>query len=234
MADLSHIETWVFDLNNTLYSPECRLFDQIDEKMTTFIADRFSLDRTKARKIQKEYFFSYGTTLAGLMHEHDVKPDEFLPYVHDIDRSGIPADKALDEAIAALPGKKYICTNGTREHAAATLDKIGISGHFEDIYDIKSFGYTPKPAAVAYDVMVKDAGFDPNTAAMFEDIARNLQIPHKLGMTTVLVHANGNEDSAMIDRLNGASADAHYVHHTTNRLSQFLSELKTDQFKGKS
>ena len=105
MADFSHIENWVFDLDNTLYSPECRLFDQIDEKMTAFIANHLTLDPVQARKIQKDYFFRYGTTLSGLMIEHDVKPDEFLPFVHDIDRSAIPVDTALDDAIGALPGK---------------------------------------------------------------------------------------------------------------------------------
>ena len=225
MTDFSHIETWVFDLDNTLYSPDCRLFDQIDERMGSFIADKLSVDRIEARKIQKGFFFKYGTTLAGLMKEHDIKPEEFLPFVHDIDRSIIPTDTALDEAIASLPGKKYVCTNGTQSHAEATLAEIGISHHFEDIFDIEDFGYVPKPAAVAYDVMLERAEFHPGSAAFFEDIARNLEVPHDLGMATVLVQAAGNEDGALINRLNGDASDAHYVHHTTNDLSGFLNTI---------
>ncbi len=223
--DFSHVETWVFDLDNTLYSPDCKLFDQIDEKMGMFIADRLSVDRVEARRIQKDFFFRYGTTLAGLMNEHNIAPDDFLPFVHDIDRSIIPADDALNNAIAALPGKKYICTNGTVSHADATLAEIGIGHHFEDIFDIKTFGYEPKPAKIAYDAMLELAGFNPQKAAMFEDIARNLEVPHDMGMKTVLITAQDNVDGAMINRLNGDDKGAHYVHHTTNNISQFLSHI---------
>lgn len=225
MSKFDHIETWVFDLDNTLYSPHCKLFDQIDVKMGMFIAERLNVDRVEARRIQKDFFFRYGTTLSGLMSEHDVKPEEFLPFVHDIDRSIIPTNKALDAAIAALPGKKYICTNGTVAHAEATLAEIGISAHFEDIYDIKTFGYEPKPAKIAYDAMLEIAGFDPKNAAMFEDIARNLEVPHAMGMTTVLIEAEDNVDGAMINRLNGDDKGAHYVHHTTDNIAQFLSQI---------
>jgi len=223
--DFTHVDVWVFDLDNTLYSPDCRLFDQIDERMGLFIADRLSVDRVEARRIQKDFFFRYGTTLAGLMKEYNIEPDDFLPFVHDIDRSIIPQDKALDLAIAALPGEKFICTNGTVSHAQATLEEIGISDHFKDIFDIKTFGYEPKPAKTAYDAMLKAAGFNPQKAAMFEDIARNLEVPHEMGMKTVLITSPNNVDSAMINHLNGDDKGAHYVHHTTTQLSDFLNKI---------
>lgn len=225
MNGFEHIESWVFDLDNTLYSPDCRLFDQIDVRMGEFISQLLSINRVEARKIQKDFFFRYGTTLRGLMSEHDVKPTDFLPFVHDIDHTIIPVDKALDAAISRLPGRKYICTNGTVAHAEATLNAIGITSHFEDIFDIHAFDYQPKPARVAYDVMLENAPINPKSTAFFEDIARNLEVPHELGMATVLVSSDNNEDGALINRLNGDNTSAHYVHHETQNLSQFLSEL---------
>jgi len=225
MEKFKQIETWVFDLDNTLYSPDCKLFDQVDMRMGQFISELLDIDRVEARKVQKDFFFRYGTTLRGLMSEHDVAPAEFLHFVHDIDRSVIPHDKMLDAAIALLPGKKYICTNGSVAHAEATLAKIGIGDHFEDIFDIHSFDYEPKPARAAYDVMLNRAGFAPERAAMFEDIARNLEIPHELGMATVLVTSSDDADGAMINRLNGDNTGADYVHHTTDDISGFLTRI---------
>ena len=225
MEKFKTIETWVFDLDNTLYSPDCKLFDQIDVRMGTFIANLLDVDRVEARRVQKDFFFRYGTTLAGLMSEYGVKPADFLEFVHDIDRSVIPHDETLNDVLARLPGKKYICTNGSTAHAQATLDEIGISGHFDDIFDIHAFDYEPKPARKAYDVMLAQTGFNPARAAMFEDIARNLEIPHELGMATVLVTSHNNEDGALINRLNGDDKGAHYVHHTTNDISGFLNQI---------
>lgn len=225
MERFSQIETWVFDLDNTLYSPDCKLFDQIDVRMGTFISELLNIDRIEARRIQKDFFFRYGTTLSGLMNEHNVKPAAFLEFVHDIDRTIIPLDQTLDAALARLPGKKYICTNGSVAHAEATMAAIGISSHFDDIFDIHAFDYVPKPARNAYDVMLNRAGFKPETAAMFEDIARNLEVPHNLGMATVLITSPNNEDGALINRLNGDDAGAHYVHHTTDDISGFLNQI---------
>ncbi len=225
MERFEKIETWVFDLDNTLYSPNCKLFDQIDVRMGMFISELLDIDRVAARRIQKGFFFRYGTTLAGLMKEHDVKPADFLEFVHDIDRTVIPRDETLNAAIARLPGKKYICTNGSTAHAQATLAEIGIGAHFEDIFDIHAFDYQPKPARKAYDVMLERAAFEPGRAAMFEDIARNLEIPHDLGMATVLVTSPDNQDGALINRLNGDDKGAHYVHHTTDDISGFLNQI---------
>lgn len=229
MEKFNHVDTWIFDLDNTLYSPDCRLFDQIDVRMGEFISDLLSIDRLEARRIQKDFFFRYGTTLRGLMNEHNVEPATFLEYVHDIDRSVIPRDEDLDRAIASLPGKKFVCTNGSVAHAEATLSELGISAHFEDIFDIHAFEYEPKPARKAYDVVLERTNITPARSAFFEDIARNLEIPHQLGMTTILVTSHNNEDGALINRLNGDDNGAHYVHHTTDNISGFLSQIPTQE-----
>ena len=224
-AGFDHVETWIFDLDNTLYPASCRLFDQIDRRMGEFIAQLLNIDRTEARRVQKDYFFRYGTTLAGLMAEHAVNPEDFLNHVHDIDHSPIPRDGRLIAAVEALPGKKYICTNGTVSHAQKVLAAIGFDGQFDDIFDIKAFGYEPKPARHPYELMVARAGIAPDKAAMFEDIARNLAIPHDMGMTTILVTGEENLDGALINRLNGDAEGAHYVHHMTDNLPGFLIRL---------
>ncbi len=220
-----HVETWVFDLDNTLYPARYRLFDQIDERMGTFIATRFCVDRQEARRIQKDYFLRYGTTLRGLMSEHGVNPDDFLDFVHDIDHSVLPADEVLAAALDKLPGQKLIFTNGTVEHAERVLSATGIAGRFDDIFDIKASDYEPKPAAGPYQKFISETGFDPKCAAMFEDIARNLEVPHGLGMVTVLVADVDNEDGALINQLNGDATGAPYVHHVTEDLGAFLHRL---------
>ena len=220
-----HVETWVFDLDNTLYSAKHRLFDQIDERMGSFIADLFSIERHEARHIQKDYFFRYGTTLRGLMSEHDVDPEEFTAFVHDIDHSVLPIDEALANALDRLEGKKLIFTNGTVEHAEDVLAAAGIAGRFDDIFDIKASDYEPKPARRPYEKFIAKTNFEPSSAAMFEDIARNLKVPHDMGMTTVLVSYAENEDGALINKLNGDAGGAHYVHHVTDDLGAFLQQL---------
>ncbi len=220
-----HIETWVFDLDNTLYSARHRLFDQIDRRMGQFIAEMFAVDRAEARRIQKDYFYRYGTTLRGLMIEHETRPDDFLNFVHDIDHSVLPTDTVLADALDRLEGRKLIFTNGTVEHAEDVLSATGISGRFDAIFDIKASDYEPKPARRPYEKFILKTGFEPQAAAMFEDIARNLEVPHDLGMTTVLVSHDENEDGSLINRLNGDHTGAHYVHHVTDDLGTFLQHL---------
>ena len=221
----AHIDTWVFDLDNTLYSARHRLFDQIDQRMGRFISERFEVDRIEARRIQKDYFFRFGTTLRGLMNEHGVNPDDFLDFVHDIDHSVLPVDQRLADALDALDGRKLIFTNGTVEHADDVLAAAGLSGRFDVIFDIKASDYEPKPARGPYEKFIATAGFNPSGAAMFEDIARNLEVPHDLGMTTVLVIDDDNEDGSMINRLNGDATGADYVHHVTDDLGHFLGRF---------
>ncbi|MFN0191474.1 MAG: pyrimidine 5'-nucleotidase [Aestuariivirga sp.] len=221
MRGFAHIDTWVFDLDNTLYPASCRLFDQIDVRMGEFVSRLLGVSYAEAKARQKELFYKYGTTLRGLMVEHGVNPDGFLDYVHDIDHSPVPCDLALDQALHALPGRKLVFTNGTVAHAEKVLGRIGVTHHFGDIFDIVSSDFIPKPGRDPYLKFIGETGIAPKTSAMFEDIARNLEVPHDLGMTTVLVVSPDNKDAA---HLNAGTAGEH-VHHVTGDLAAFLKNL---------
>ena len=220
----AEVETWIFDLDNTLYPASCRLFDQIDVRMGTFIAELLGVDRAAAKAVQKDFFYRYGTTLRGLMLEHGVAPDAFLDYVHDIDHSPIPADGPLAGALETLPGRKLIFTNGTVAHAEKVLERLGVGGHFTDIFDIVHSDFIPKPQLEPYEKFVAVHAIEPQRAAMFEDIARNLEIPHRLGMTTVLVTCPDNADGNLLNAQGGSTALDH-VDHVTDDLSVFLTRL---------
>ena len=186
-SDFSHVRDWVFDLDNTLYPHHSNLFSQIDVKMTDYVSDLLSMSREEARKLQKELYLQYGTTLNGLMERHKIDPDDFLEKVHDIDYSWLVPDPVLGAAIRQLPGRKSILTNGDRGHAARTARQLGILNDFDAIFDIIAAGLTPKPAAETYDKFVQLQGIDGAGAAMFEDLARNLAVPKAMGMKTVLI-----------------------------------------------
>ena len=220
----SHIETWVFDLDNTLYPASCRLFDQIDVKMGNFVSKLLNVDYAEAKRRQKEMFYKYGTTLRGLMTEHGITPDDFLDDVHDIDHSPVPPNKDLDAALHALPGRKLIFTNGTVAHAEKVLNRIGITHHFGDIFDIVHSDFIPKPEMEPYRKFIRQTGIRPETSAMFEDIARNLEAPHALGMTTVLVVSPENRDAEHLNKATGGTAQEH-IHHVTDDLASFLAGL---------
>jgi putative hydrolase of the HAD superfamily len=214
----SRIDTWVFDLDNTLYPVECRLFEQVDHKMTEFVADRLNLSLTAARTLQKDYWKRYGTTLKGLMTHHAVEPGEFLEFVHQIDLSLLPDNPRLKIAIERLPGRKVIFTNGPHHHAAAVLDRLGMSNHFETIFDIATFDYLPKPEEAAYRFMLDRLGADPKTCVLFEDTVENLAPADRLGMTTVLMAPKGQ-----VVEVRGQSGA--FVHHVTDDLGHFLERL---------
>jgi len=160
MRGFAHIDTWIFDLDNTLYPASCRLFDQIDVRIGAFVSRLLDIDAAEAKRIQKAYFYEYGTTLRGLMSEHQVVPQDFLDYVHDIDHSPVPANQLLDEALHALPGRKLIFTNGTVTHARKVLARIGVTHHFGDIFDIVHSDYIPKPAIGPYRKFIAETGID--------------------------------------------------------------------------
>lgn len=183
----AHIETWIFDLDNTLYPPHADLWPKVDQKITAYVADMLGVDGLTARAIQKYYYQTHGTTLNGLMREHEIDPHEFLEFVHDIDRSNLPADARLADAIRRLPGRRYVFTNGSRRHAEDTMRQLGIDALFDDVFDIVASSFTPKPARVTYERFLETHAIAPVTAAMFEDIPRNLEVPAELGMRTVLV-----------------------------------------------
>ena len=186
-AAFAHVDTWVFDLDNTLYAADSDLWPKIDYRITLFMAHLYGIDGLSARALQKYYYERYGTTLRGLMVEHEIEPGAFLRFVHDIDRSSLLPNPALAAAIAALPGRRLIFTNGSREHASATAAALGLDALFEDVFDIEAAELLPKPEARTYDRFLTRHGVDPARAAMFEDIARNLVTPKALGMATVLV-----------------------------------------------
>ena len=222
----SQVETWVFDLDNTLYPHHLNLWQQVDERIRDFIAGFLALPREEAFRLQKDYYQRYGTSMRGLMIEHGLKPDEFLDFVHQIDHSPLTPDPALGAALAKLSGRKLILTNGTRNHADAVMKRLAIEAHFEDVFDIVAAELEPKPSPPTYDRFLARHGVNPKKAAMFEDLARNLEIPHALGMTTVLVVPAGTSEVFREDwELEGR--DAPHVDHVTDDLAAFLSSIGT-------
>ncbi len=220
------VETWVFDLDNTLYPAECNLFAQIDQRMTSFIGTLFDVEPQEARRIQKDYYYTYGTTLGGLMELHQLPPEAFLDYVHDIDLAPVNESPELSAALERLPGRKFIFTNGSRHHAERVAEKLGVLHHFDDLFDITASGYTPKPHAEAYERFVTAHGVDARMAAMFEDLPHNLENPHLLGMATVLVHSTYADHRSQETVSNWDSPPPH-IHHITDDLVTFLESVLT-------
>ncbi len=219
-----HVETWVFDLDNTLYPHHLNLWQQVDVRIRDYIVGFLKITHDKAFRLQKEYYRRYGTTMRGLMEEHGLEPDEFLEMVHQIDHSPLTPNPTLGAAIAKLPGRKFILTNGTRHHAEQVIQRLEIGHHFEDIFDIKAAELEPKPRPAVYQRFLAHHDVDPRKAAIFEDLARNLEVPHALGMTTVLVVPEGarvvlREDWELAGR------EAPHVDHVTDDLSGFLDEI---------
>jgi len=219
---------WVFDLDNTLYPADCNLFAEVDRRMGEFIARYLGVPFEHARHLQKTYYRQFGTTLCGLMRVHGLDPKAFLDYVHDIDLSVVHEHPELAVAIADLPGRKLILTNGSRAHAEKVAGKLGVLHCFEDIFDIVSSNYVPKPRPQCYDLFVKAHGVDAKVSAMFEDIAHNLEAPHALGMTTVLVMPQSTHAAAVRQRSEKVEPPAH-VHHMTHDLEGFLRGLSRDR-----
>jgi len=216
-----HVETWIFDLDNTLYPHHLNLWQQVDERIRDYIVNLLKISHDEAFKLQKDYYRRYGTTLRGLMEEHGLEPDEFLDIVHQIDRSPLTPNPALGEAIARLPNRKFILTNGTREHADAVLERLDIGHHFDDVFDIKAAALEPKPRRQVYERFLARHEVDPARAAIFEDLARNLEVPHALGMTTVLVVPAGAR-VVLREEWELAGRDAPHVDHVTDDLAGFL------------
>ncbi|MCC4244330.1 pyrimidine 5'-nucleotidase [Stappia indica] len=218
------VEAWVFDLDNTLYPASSDLFSQIDARISDYIARHLGLAAEEARLKQKAFYRDYGTTLRGLMIEHEIEPDAFLEYVHDIDYSPVLPNPDLGKAIAQLPGKKYIFTNGDRPHAERTAARLGISEHFDDIFDIVAAGLLPKPNLETYNRFLEKTGVSPARAAMFEDLARNLQVPHKLGMRSVLLVPEGTR-AVFRDEWELEGQNAPHVDFVTDDLTGFLNAV---------
>ncbi len=184
---MPEIDVWVFDLDNTLYPADCNLFEQVDRRMGEYIAKTLGVELAEAKRLQKQYFRDHGTTLNGLMTVHDLPPEPYLDYVHDIDLSPVDPSPRLDRALAALEGRKIILTNGTVAHAERVAGRLGVLGHFDHISDIVAAGFVPKPQRHPYDALVARAGIAADRAILFEDMAKNLLPAHDLGMTTAWV-----------------------------------------------
>lgn len=182
-----HVDIWVFDLDNTLYPPEARLFDQIEEKMTTWVSHHLGVSRSEANGLRADYWARFGTTLSGLMRLHGIAPEAYLRDVHDIDFSPLTPDPTLAEAIRRLPGRKIVYTNADTDYAGKVLAARGLSDLFDAVYGIENADYQPKPERDAFEKIFEQAQLDPTRAAMFEDDPRNLMVPFEMGMQTVLV-----------------------------------------------
>ena len=210
-AGFDHVRHWVFDLDNTLYPPSARLFDQIEVRMTDWVMRELRLDRAAADSLRKAYWRDHGTTLAGLMRVHGVDPGPYLNDVHEIDLGVLTPDLDLADRIRALPGRKIVYTNGCGPYAERVVAARGLSGLFDAIYGVEHADYHPKPDRAAYDLVFSRDGLDPRAAAMFEDDARNLAAPHQMGLRTVHVAA--------------VAEPAEHVHHHTDDLGGFLARL---------
>ena len=213
---LGEIETWIFDLDNTLYPASCRLFDQVQQRMNEYISDRFGLDQEGAAELRRTYFREHGTTLRGLMTVNRIDPHDFLAFVHEIDLSCVPPDPDLVVAMNRLRGRKIIHTNGSVRHAERLLDHLGLTDSFSGIIDIAAAEFDPKPSRAGYDLLLRWHEVDPRRALMVEDIARNLAPAAELGMTTAWMR-NGLDWAS-------AESDADYIHHVVDDLAGFLTD----------
>lgn len=211
MRDFDDVSAWVFDLDNTLYPPEVRLFDQIEVRMTAWVMEALRVDRDEANRLRGLYWKEYGTTLAGLMAVHDVDPGPYLTDVHDICFDALNPDPALASSLSALPGRRIVYTNGSAPYAQRVLEARGIADRFDAVYGVEHAGFHPKPERRAFETVFQADGIDPTRAAMFEDDPRNLTAPFEMGMRTI--HVAPAPDAAP------------HIHHHTDDLAGFLSVL---------
>ena len=215
-----HVDTWIFDLDNTLYPHDSRVWPQINDRITLYVADLFGLDGLSARALQKFFYYKYGTTLRALIDEYGVDPYDFLDFAHDIDHTDIELNASLGAAIERLPGRKLILTNGSRKHAENVARKIGILNHFEDVFDIAASDFVPKPERRAYERFLEKHGVEPMRSAMFEDIAKNLVVPHDIGMTTTLIIPKTIDPFR--EAFEQEAVEAPHIDYITNDLADFL------------
>ena len=217
MKELKNIKYWLFDLDNTLYSGATKVFDQVDKRMSEFISTKLNISKEEAKKIQKNYFIEYNTTLNGMIKNHKINAIEFLDYVHDIDLSFLKQDTALEKQIEKIKGKKIIFTNGSRSHAENVTKRLGIERHFDDIFDIVSADFIPKPSLVTYKKIIEKYKIEPQYSIFIEDIARNLKHAHELGMKTVWI-INKEPWAAEF-------SDSNFINYRTDKLAKFLQEI---------
>ena len=217
MRELGSIKYWIFDLDNTLYSGKTKVFEQVDKKMSKYISNKLNVTIEEAKKIQKNYFYEYNTTLNGMIKNHKIDASEFLEFVHDIDIDFLKKDIKLNEELKKLTGKKIIFTNGSRKHAINVTSRIGIEQHFDDVFDIVDSEFMPKPTIEPYKKLVEKHKIDPKLCVFVEDIARNLKPAYEMGMKTVWIE----NDEPWASKF----SDSDFVNYRTNDLSEFLRKI---------
>ena len=217
MIELTKIKYWLFDLDNTLYSGDTKVFDQVDKKMSKFISEKLKVSIEEAKKIQKNYFHEYNTTLNGMIKNHEIDADEFLDFVHDVDLDFLKADKPLEQEISNLVGKKFIFTNGSKAHASNVTKRIGIEKLFDGVFDIVESDFIPKPSIEPYKKIIEKYKIEPQYSIFIEDIARNLKPAHELGMKTVWI----KNDEPWAAKF----SDSDFINYKTDNLAKFLKEI---------
>ena len=217
MKNLLDIKYWIFDLDNTLYSGQTKVFSEVDKKMSAFISEKMNVDLIKAKEIQKKYFYEYGTTLSGLMKQDNIDPHDFLEFVHDIDISWLPQDLKLKEELIKIKEKKYIFTNGSHAHVENVTKQLGIDGLFDGAFDIVDANFVPKPHVDPYKKIIEKFKLDPKTSILIEDIAHNLEQAKNLGMKTCWLE---NEEAFA-----KKDADKPYIDYKIKNLPSFLQEI---------
>jgi len=217
MKDLQSIKFWIFDLDNTLYSGNTRVFEQVDKKMTEYISKKLKVDKEEAKKIQKNYFHEYNTTLNGMIKNHKINAHEFLEFVHDINIEFLQKDPELAKEIKRLDGIKIIFTNGSRKHALNVTKRLGVDQLFDDIFDIVDCNFIPKPLMEPYKKLVEKHKIDPKLCVLVEDIARNLKPAYEMGMKTVWIENNEPWASKF--------SDNNFVNYRTSNLPEFLRKI---------
>ena len=221
--DFRHVDVWIFDLDNTLYSAESRIFAQIESRMTLFVQEVLGLDFDDARHVRKTYYREHGTTLNGLMRLNSVDPEAYLAFVHDVDLSPLREDAGVVRALERLPGRRFVFTNGCRNHAQRVLNRLAVVHLFDEIWDIRTIAYNPKPDPDSYRTVLARTGAPPSQSALFDDIARNLVPAHNLGCTTVWlrndsVWSNPGPEQPSILR--------EHIDHETSNLCGFLETIR--------
>ena len=217
MKELAKIKYWIFDLDNTLYSGDTKVFDQVDKKMSKFISEKLNVSLEEAKKIQKNYFHEYNTTLNGMIKNHEIDANEFLEFVHDVDLDFLKEDKLLKREISNLNGKKFIFTNGSKAHAANVTKRIGIEKLFDGVFDIVESDFIPKPSIEPYKKIIEKFKIEPQYSIFIEDIARNLKPAHELGMKTVWI----KNDEPWAAKF----SDSGFINYKTDNLAKFLKEI---------
>ena len=210
----NNVKYWVFDLDNTLYPKSANLFAEIEVKMTSFVMQQLNVDFKEANFLRDYYWKKYGTTLAGMMREHDIDPQPYLVDVHDISLTSLDVDPRLVKAIKNLSGEKIVYTNGSKFHANRVLKARGLTECFHKIYGVEDANYLPKPEKKAYQKIIELSGINPQYSAMFEDEYKNLDVPHDLGMRTVYLTEKNYID------------ERHFI---TDNLTEFLSKLTNNK-----